>query len=66
MNGINRELIREHNKKFWTFRNFIMIIGGFNSIMHYKKWLAGMSAEDKTSTESYYLDMYMNVLKIAE
>lgn len=66
MNGINRELIREHNKKFWTFRNFIMIIGGFNSVSHYKKWLSEMNEEDRNNTRMYYQDKYSYILKIAE
>lgn len=66
MNGINRDLIREHNKKFWTFRNFIMIIGGFNSVSHYKKWLSEMSEEDRNNTRMYYQDKYSYILKIAE
>lgn len=66
MNGINRELIKEHNKKFWTFRNFIMIIEGFNSVSHYKKWLSEMNEEDKNNTRMYYQDKYSYILKIAE
>lgn len=66
MNGINRDLIREHNKKFWTFRNFIMIIGGFNSVSHYKKWLSEMTKEDRNNTRIYYQDKYSYILKIAE
>ena len=66
MNGINRDLIREHYKKFWTFRNFIMIIGGFNSVSHYKKWLSEMNEEDRNNTRMYYQDKYSYILKIAE
>ena len=66
MSGINRELIKEHNKKFWTFRNFIMIIEGFNSMTHYKKWLSEMAEEDRNNANNYYKEKYSYILKIAE
>ena len=66
MNGINRDLIREHDKKFWTFRNFIIIMEGFNSVSHYKKWLSEMNKEDRNNTNNYYKEKYSYILKIAD
>ena len=49
---------KEHNKKFWTFRNFIMIIEGFNSMTHYKKWLSEMAEEDRNNANNYYKEKW--------
>ena len=66
MNGINEKLIFEHKKEYWTFNNFLKNIEGFNSIKQYDLWLGQMGEEERNNTRWYYVQKFLQVLKIAD